>query len=51
VGRIRDAAAQLKALEERLMSNKVIPMAEQVIIHAEIRRLKKEQELLEKRTR
>jgi hypothetical protein len=51
VGRIRDAAAQIKALEERLMSNKVIPMAEQAIIHAEIRRLKKEQELLEKRTR
>ena len=51
VGRIRDVGAQIKALEERLMSNKVIPMSEQAIIHAEIRRLKKEQELLEKRTR
>ena len=51
VGRIRDVAAQIKALEDRLMSNKVIPMSEQAIIHAEIRRLKKEQELLEKRTR
>jgi hypothetical protein len=38
-------------LEERLMSNKVIPMSEQAIIHAEIRRWKREQELLEKRTR
>jgi hypothetical protein len=51
VGRIRDTAAQIKALEERLMSNKVIPMSEQAIIHAEIRRWKREQELLEKRTR
>jgi hypothetical protein len=51
VGRIRDVAAQIKALEDRLMSNKIIPMSEQAIIHAEIRLLKKEQETLEKRTR
>ncbi len=51
VGRIRDVAAQIKALEARLMSNSVIPMSEQALIHAEIRRLKKEQETLEKRTR
>jgi hypothetical protein len=51
VGRIRDVAAQIKALEDRLMSNKIIPMSEQAIIHAKIRLLKKEQETLEKRTR
>ena len=33
------------------MGNGIIPMAEQSQIHAEIRRLKKEMEDLEKRTR
>ena len=51
VGRIRDVAAQIKALEERLMRNRTIPMNEQSIIHAEIRRLRKEQDTIEKRTR
>lgn len=51
VGRIRDVAAQIKALEDRLMSNKVIPLAEQTLIHKQIRELKKEQDVLEKRTR
>jgi len=51
IGRIRDVAVRIRTLEEKLMSNKVIPMSEQSVIHAEIRRLKKEQETLEKRTR
>jgi hypothetical protein len=51
VGRIRDVSAQIKALEDRLMSNKVIPMTEQSVIHAEIRKLRKELETLEQRTR
>ncbi len=51
VGRIRDVAAHIKELEERLMSNRVILLAEQSVIHAQIRQLKKELEVLEKRTR
>ena len=51
VGRIRDVAKQIKELEDLLMSNRIIPMAEQARIHAEIRRLKKEQDDVEKRTR
>ena len=33
------------------MRNRTIPMREQSIIHAEIRRLRKEQDTIEKRTR
>lgn len=51
VARIQKYAAQIKALEDRLMGNGIIPMSEQSQIHAEIRRLKKEMEDLEKRTR
>jgi hypothetical protein len=51
VARIQKYAAQIKALETRLMGNGIIPMTEQSQIHAEIRRLKKEMEDLEKRTR
>jgi hypothetical protein len=51
VARIQKYAAQIKALEERLMGNGIIPLTEQSKIHAEIRSLKKEMEDLEKRTR
>ena len=51
VARIQKYAAQIKVLEERLMGNGIIPMSEQSQIHAEIRKLKKEMEDLEKRTR
>jgi hypothetical protein len=51
VGRIRDIGAKIKALEDILMSNRTIPMAEQAKIHADIRQLKKELQDLEKRTR
>jgi len=51
VARVQKYAAQIKALEDRLMGNGIIPIAEQSKIHAEIRRLKKEMEDLEKRTR
>lgn len=51
VARIQKHASDIQVLEARLMGNGIIPMAEQVKIHAEIRRLKKEMEVLEKRTR
>ena len=51
VAKIQKYASDIKALETRLMGNGIIPMAEQSTIHAEIRRLKKEMEDLEKRTR
>ena len=51
VGRIREISTQIKLLEDKLMSNKVIPMSEQSLIHAEIRKLRKELEELEKRKR
>jgi hypothetical protein len=51
VGRIREMSLQIKLLEDKLMSNQVIPMSEQSLIHAEIRKLRKELEALEKRTR
>ena len=51
VARIQKLSAQIKVLEARLMSNGIIPMSEQAVIHTEIRRLRKEMEDLEKRTR
>ena len=51
VARIQKYAAQIKALEDRLMGNGLITMAEQAVIHAELRRVRKEMEDLEKRTR
>jgi hypothetical protein len=51
VARIQKYAAQIRALEDRLMGNGIIPISEQTTIHAEIRRLRKEMEDLEKRTR
>ena len=51
VGRIREISLRIKLLEDKLMSNKVIPVSEQSLIHDEIRKLRKELEALEKRTR
>ena len=51
IGRIRDISNKIKVLEDRLMSNGVIPVAEQARIHEELRNLRKELETLEKRTR
>ena len=51
VARIQKLSAQIKALDDRLMGNGLITMKEQEVMHAEIRRLKKEMEDLEKRTR
>lgn len=51
LGRIRDLANQIKVLEGKLMSARLIPMSEQAVIHAEIRKLKTEIDVLEKRTR
>lgn len=51
VGRIQKLSAQIKLLDDKLMGNGKISMKEQNDIHTEIRRLKKELEDLEKRTR
>jgi len=51
VARIQKLSSQMKILDEKLMGNGKISLKEQTDIHAEIRRLKKELEDLEKRTR
>lgn len=51
VARIQKLSSQIKALDDKLMGNGKISMQEQTVIHTEIRRLKKEMEDLEKRTR
>lgn len=51
VGRIRELASKITALEEKLMSSRQIPMSEQAVIHAQIRKLRAEIDELEKRTR
>ncbi len=51
VARIQKLSSQLKTLDDKLMGNGKISMQEQNVIHTEIRRLKKELEDLEKRTR
>jgi hypothetical protein len=51
IGRVRDLTAKIKLLEDQLMSSRLLPMSEQAIIHTELRRLKKEIDDLEKRTR
>lgn len=51
VARIQKLSAQIKLLDDKLMGNGKISMQEQTVIHTEIRRLKKEMEDLEKRTR
>ncbi len=49
--RLQKLTAQIKALDDKLMGNGIIPMKEQAVMHTEIRRMKKEMEDLEKRTR
>jgi hypothetical protein len=51
VARIQKLSSQIKMLDDKLMGNGKISMQEQTVIHTEIRRLKKEMEDLEKRTR
>lgn len=51
VARIQKLSSQIKVLDDKLMGNGKISMQEQTVIHTEIRRLKKELEDLEKRTR
>ena len=51
VARVQQYVAKLQALEDRLMGKGTITLVEQAAIHTEIRRLKKEMEELEKRTR
>jgi len=49
VGRIQDVSIQIKALEKRLLGDKPIPMPELAIIHGEIRRMKQEASVSERR--
>lgn len=49
VGRIQDVPAYIKALENRLLGDRVVPASEQAIILAEIRLLKLQQDALSKR--
>jgi hypothetical protein len=51
VARIQRLSSQIKLLDDKLMGSGKIPLKEQTVIHTEIRRLKKELEDLEKRTR
>ena len=51
IERVRRIADEIKRLEDQLTGNAVIPMSEWPKIHAEIRRLKRERDLLEQRTR
>jgi hypothetical protein len=49
--RIKDLLGRIKKLEDKLMNTAVLPMTEQVKIHAEIRKHKEEMAVLERRTR
>lgn len=50
VGRIQDFPAYIKALENRLRGDRLVPANEQAIILAEIRLLKQQQDAASKRT-
>lgn len=49
--RVRRIAEEIRRLEDSLMSNRIIPPSEQSKIHAELQKLKKERDELERRTR
>lgn len=49
--KIKTISSNIKKLEDKLMNTAFLPMVEQNKIHAEIRKLKEEMELLERRTR
>ena len=51
IDRVRRIAEEIKRLEDILMSNRIIPPGEQSKMHAELQKLKKERDELEKRTR
>lgn len=49
--RVRKLANRIRELEDKLMKSSLMSMAEQQVIHAEIRKCKDELDMLEKRTR
>ena len=49
--RVQDLSARIKQLEETLTGNGKLPMSEIPKMQAELSKLKKEQDLLERRTR
>lgn len=51
IDRIKKLVAAIRALEDKLVSASFMPMSEQAKLHAEIRKLKDEMDMLEKRTR
>jgi cell division protein FtsB len=51
IERIKKLVAKIHALEDKLMNTSFMPMAEQKKLHDEIRALKDEMDMLEKRTR
>jgi|GEM_PF-2026023 hypothetical protein len=49
--RVKNLVNKIKVLEDKLMSNAVLPMSKQHKIHAEIRQYKEEMAKLEKMTK
>ncbi|HRK37530.1 MAG TPA: hypothetical protein PK347_04010 [Burkholderiaceae bacterium] len=49
--RIKKLVAQIHTLEDKLVNTSFMPMSEQKKLHDEIKRLREEINLLEKRTR
>lgn len=49
--KIKTISSNINKLEDKLLNTAFLPMVEQNKIHAEIRKLKEEMELLERRTR
>lgn len=51
IDRIKRLVATIHKLEDKLMNTSFMPLAEQQKVHDEIRKLKDEMDMLEKRTR
>lgn len=49
--RIKKLVASIRALEDKLVNTSFMPLPEQKRLHDEIRKLKGEMDMLEKRTR
>jgi uncharacterized membrane protein len=49
--RVKELVQKIRALEDKLVNTSLMSMKDQQQIHADIKRLKEEMDLLEKRTR
>ncbi len=49
--RVKNIVTRIKALEDKLMNTNFMPLPEQKKVHEEIKRLREEMAILEKRTR